>query len=78
MLDPDTKEGKARPYYEKFIVISGTEQDKYKKELIEAFSYIGYYNLLKMDNVKSREAWKKVKELDPSNKKADEALKTLK
>jgi hypothetical protein len=31
-----------------------------------------------MDNVKSREAWKKVKELDPSNKKADEALKTLK
>ena len=52
--------------------------DKYKKELTEAYSYIGYYTFLKKDNVKSKEAWKKVRELDPANKKADDALKILK
>ena len=78
MFDPDSHEGKARPYYEKFIQLAGSDQNKYKKELMEAYSYIGYYYLLKKDHAKSKDAWKKVKELDPSNKKADEALKALK
>jgi tetratricopeptide (TPR) repeat protein len=78
MFDPDSKEGKAKPYYEQFILLAGPEQDKYKKELIEAYSYIGYYTLLKKDHVKSKEAWKKVRELDPANKKAEDALKLLK
>jgi len=78
MTDPESKEGKARPYFEKFIELGGVEPDKFKKELTEAYSYLGYYYLLKKDNVKSKEAWKKVKEFDPSNKKADEALKAIK
>jgi tetratricopeptide (TPR) repeat protein len=78
MFDPDSKEGKARPYYEKFIALAGSDQSKYKKELIEAYSYIGYYYLLKNDHIRSKDAWKKVKELDPSNKKAEEALKNIK
>jgi tetratricopeptide (TPR) repeat protein len=77
MFDQDAKEGKAKPYYEQFILLASPEKEKYKKELTESYSYIGFYFLTR-DQTKSKEAWKKVKELDPSNKKADEALKALK
>jgi tetratricopeptide (TPR) repeat protein len=78
MFDPDSKEGKAMPYYEKFIKLAWSDQNKYKKELTEAYSYIGYYYLLRNDRAKSRDFWKKVKEIDPLNKKAEEALKAIK
>jgi tetratricopeptide (TPR) repeat protein len=77
MFDPDSREGKAKPFYEKFIKLTGAAPDKYKKDLAEAYSYMGYYYLLKNDQVKAKAAWKKVKEFDPSDKKADEALKAL-
>ncbi|HEX2866501.1 MAG TPA: tetratricopeptide repeat protein [Ignavibacteriales bacterium] len=81
-LDPESEQGLAKPYYEKFIELvtsKGPDQiAKFKNHLIEAYSYLGYFYYLKKDNAASRANWVKVQELDPENKQALEALKVLK
>jgi tetratricopeptide (TPR) repeat protein len=72
--DPDTKQGLAKPFYEQLITVGLTDVEKNKKELIEAYSYLGYYYLVAKDYPKSKENWKKVLELDPTNEKATKAL----
>jgi tetratricopeptide (TPR) repeat protein len=76
-LDPDSKLGLALPHYESFIA-KVTDMAKSSKDLIEAYSYLGFYYYSNKDNVKSKEAWTKVKELDPNNEKAKKALESLK
>lgn len=73
-LDPDSKKGLANPYYETFVEKVGTEIEKNKKDLIEAYEYLGYQNMLKKDYPKANETWSKLKELDPANVKAKKAL----
>lgn len=81
-LDPESEQGLAKPYYEKFIEVvtkmTPDQQAKFKNHLIEAYSYLGYFYYLKKDNATSRQYWVKVQELDPENKQALEALKALK
>lgn len=72
--DLDTKQGLAKPFYEQLITVGLTDVEKNKKELIEAYSYLGYYYLVTKDYPKSKENWKKVLELDPANEKATKAL----
>lgn len=75
-LDPDVKKGIAAPYYEKYIELTKAEQEKYKKELTEAYKQVGaYYMTLKKDKPKADEMWVKVQELDPDFKEADKYLK---
>jgi tetratricopeptide (TPR) repeat protein len=76
-LDPSSEKGLAKPHYEKFIELTQNEVEKNKKDLIIAYDYLGYHYLLKNDRVKAKEAYLKMKELDPSNKKAEEGLKIL-
>lgn len=76
-FDPESVEGLAKPYYEQFITISQEDTTKFKKELIEAYSYLGYYYYLKTDNANSKLYWQKVYALDPKNTQAVEALKSL-
>ncbi|MDX2002041.1 MAG: tetratricopeptide repeat protein [Chitinophagales bacterium] len=76
-LDPETTQGLALPHYQKFIELT-TDTEKYKKELVEAYEYLGYYYFVKDDLTQSKAAWQKVKELDPTNTKADEFFKSLK
>jgi tetratricopeptide (TPR) repeat protein len=78
ILDPESDKGLAKPFYEKFIEYSKAEKEKNKKDLVEAYSYLGYYYLLKKSNSEAKNAWQMVKSLDPSNKKALDALKALK
>lgn len=54
--------------YKKFIEMTKSDEGKYKKEIVEAYSYIG--NLYHDKSMKSEciEQWKKVLELDPENK----------
>jgi len=75
-LDPETTEGLAFPYYTKFIELA-TDEAKYKRELIEANQYIGFYYVMKDDNNSAKPYWKKVSELEPGNKKAEEFFKSL-
>ncbi|MCS7073078.1 MAG: tetratricopeptide repeat protein [Bacteroidia bacterium] len=76
-LDPETTEGKAQPAYQKYLEIINTlpNKDNFKKEQVEANSYLAYYYYnVKKDNALSRSYYEKVKELDPTNEQANKML----
>ncbi len=76
-LDPTSEQGLAFPHYKKFTELA-TDEVKYKKELIEAYSYLGYYHYLKKETANATASWQKVKNLDPTNTQATEYFKSLK
>jgi tetratricopeptide (TPR) repeat protein len=73
-FDLDSKKGLAKPYYESFIEKAGADIEKNKRDLIEAYEYLGYYNMLTKNYSKAKESWTKLKEIDPANVKAKKAL----
>lgn len=80
-LDPDFTTDDAKLAYEKYIEMIGDDAakiEKAKSNLITAYSYLGYYYLNKDMNVQAKNYYKKVLELDPTNKNANEVLKKLK
>ncbi|WMJ74556.1 tetratricopeptide repeat protein [Cytophagaceae bacterium ABcell3] len=76
-MDPESEEGLAKPYYEKVIEIAGENKEKHKRDLIEAHSYLGYLYLINDENAEALHHWKVVKELDPSNKNAEQVINSL-
>jgi tetratricopeptide (TPR) repeat protein len=70
--NPDQPEaGLAKPYHEKFIQLVGGDVrsiEANKKNLMEAYNYLGIYYLIKKDYECSRAAINKTLELDPANK----------
>jgi len=75
-FDLESEQGLAKPYYDQFLSISKEDTTRFKKELIEAYSYLGYYYYLKEDP-SSRDYWLKVEAIDPENEQAKAALKEL-
>jgi len=74
-LDPDSKKGLAKPFYEDFLAkIKPEELDKNKNGAIEAYEYLGYYFMLQKDYAKAKCMYTKLKEVDPNNAKAKKAL----
>lgn len=76
-LDPETKEGAAKPHYEKLIeMINAKSQkdDKDNSRLVEAYRYLGYYYMVKDDKANSDIYWNKILEIDPTNETAKQAL----
>ncbi|MDX5443311.1 MAG: tetratricopeptide repeat protein [Hymenobacteraceae bacterium] len=76
-LDLESEKGLAKPHYEEFIRVAETDKDKYKPQLIEANSYLGYYYYLKGDRANAKKYWTEVLTLDPGNEKATTALKEI-
>jgi len=74
-IDKDSKQGLAKPWYEKFIPLADAEKNK--KDLLEANLYLGAI-YFESDKARSKEFWLKVKELDPGNEKAKKALESIK
>ena len=66
-LDPETKTFAAKPYYEAFIEKAQSDVAKNKKDLIEAYSYMGYYFAANKDYSSAKTIYTKVLELDPEN-----------
>lgn len=76
-LDPETKEGLAKPYYEALAnsLAAKTERDNIDKaRLIESYRYLGYYHLVHNQKAAGDVYWKKILELDPENETAKQAL----
>lgn len=76
-LDPETKEGLAKPYYEALAasLSAKTERDNVDNfRLIEAYRYLGYFYYAKNKKAESNVYWKKILELDPENEIAKQAL----
>jgi tetratricopeptide (TPR) repeat protein len=77
-LDPDSKKGLAKPYYEKYLELTSADPTKYRSGIIEANNYLGYYNLQKGDKAAATPYYQKVLELDPANKDATGAMQIIK
>ncbi len=77
-LDPETKDGLAKPHYELLAEKAKADTVKYSKELIECYSYLGYYYLKSKKFCESIDYWQKVLFIDPKNEKATGAIKDLK
>ena len=74
-LDPDSKKGFAKPFYEEFLAKTKPEEiEKSKNNVIEANEYLGYYNMLQKDYAKAKCIYQKLSEIDPKNEKAKKAL----
>lgn len=74
-LDPDQSKGIAKPYYEKFtLLVTPETQEKYKKQLVEAYSYLGSYYAVRKDVPQAHAAWNKVLSIEPENAKAKNGL----
>jgi len=78
LLDPETETGIAKPWYEKVINILEKTPEKNKKELLESYQYLGYFYYLKKENEISKTYWNKILAIDPTDKKALEAIKGMK
>ena len=78
ILDPNTETGLAKPYYEKVIEILEQPNKNNKKELLEAYQYLGYYYYLKEDFVNSKIYWNKILVIDPNNAMAQQAIEGMK
>ena len=78
-MDPETTDGLAKPYYEKVMdMLLSKNEPKYNSALIECYSYLGYYYLLKSDYPTSKEFWNKILAIDPTNATAKKALEGIK
>ncbi len=77
-LDPDSKEGLAKPFYEKLIEKASIDSVKYSKDLIEAYNYLGYYYLVNKKYCDSLDFWQKLLAIEPANENAISAIKDLK
>lgn len=76
-LDPESKAGAAKPFYEATIEKGQTDPEKNKAMLIEAYKYLGAYYYQNKKPAESKPYWQKVKELDPKDEEAANALKVL-
>ncbi len=67
----------ARPMYEMYVQkIKPEDVNKYKKELEEAYSYLGYCTITLKEYSFSKWYWEKVKEINPTNAKVKTAFDT--
>lgn len=75
--NPDEPVGLAKPYHELFIKTIGDDPKKIeanKRNLIEAYGYLGLYYAKNKDFNCSKSAWMKVIEMDPLNKVANDIM----
>lgn len=78
LLDPETTEGLAKPYYEAALAILESKPDASKPLVVECESYLGYYYFVKNDFPTSKVYWNKILTIDPENETAKKALEGIK
>lgn len=69
-LDTDATKGLAKPHYEKSLEIMNLTPEKYKKEMIETYKYLGYYYFQKNEITKSKDYWQMILAIDPTDPQA--------
>ena len=67
-MDPDTKLGLAKPKFEKLLNVARKDSVKYESEMIEALTYLGYYNMENGNYTKAKDYYNRMINLNPTNK----------
>ena len=78
LLDPETTEGLAKPYYEAALAILEQKSDVSVPLLVECLSYLGYYYFVKEDYPTSMGYWERILLVDADNETAKAALEGMK
>ena len=68
----------AKPFYDKYLELAANDPKANKRDLSEAYSFLGYYSIQKNDNAKAKEFYTKVLSVDPENKPAKDIVGKLK
>ncbi|KUG06274.1 tetratricopeptide repeat protein [Solirubrum puertoriconensis] len=76
-LDPDSKQGLAKPHYEKYIELAKADPEKNKSGLTEAYRYLGYYYYQKGDKQASLPYWQQALALNPGDAQATAAINDI-
>jgi tetratricopeptide (TPR) repeat protein len=77
-IDSTMSQGLAKPMYEKVLEIAQEAPEKYKKESVEAYSYLGAYTVQVIGNVnQAKPYYEKILAIDPNNEQAKSFFKTL-
>ncbi len=67
-MDPDTKLGLARPKFEKMLAIAEKDSVKNAGEMVEALTYLGYFNMENGNYTKAKDYYDRMMNIDPDNK----------
>ncbi len=67
-MDPDTKKGLANPKFEKVVDVAESDSVKYESELMEAFGYLSYYNMMNDNYTRAKDYYNRMISLNPGNK----------
>lgn len=77
-LDPESKEGLAKPYYEKVLEIVGEDPEliaKFQRDYLTANKYLGaYYTLVTEEFAKAIPYWEKILSIKPEDEGANNGL----
>lgn len=60
----------AKTAYEKYLEIESPSPKASKKDMTEAYEFLGFYYIQKEDNNKAKETYRQILELDPENENA--------
>ncbi len=74
-LDPDSKKGMAKPFYEKYLSMLKPEELTDKNKVSEPYEAIGFTYMVAKDYANAKCIYQKLLGADPNSKKAKEALK---
>jgi tetratricopeptide (TPR) repeat protein len=66
--DPDYKLGLAKPKFEKVIAVAKADSVKNQSAMMDAFSYLGYYNMEKGNLAIAKDFYNRMIALDPNSK----------
>lgn len=81
-MDPDSKQGKAMPYYQKVLDLLGNDPEKiakYKADYTTALRYFGAYHTLVVENcTEAVKYWQKILELIPDDANAKNGMEYCK
>ncbi|HPF03237.1 MAG TPA: carboxypeptidase-like regulatory domain-containing protein [Bacteroidales bacterium] len=66
-MDPDYKMGLASQKFEKVVQVAQKDSLANESEMMEAFGYLGYYNLFKENYSRSRDFYNRMINLNPNN-----------
>jgi len=82
ILDPDSKEGLAKPVFEKLMqLMEGKENrtDADNKKLVTSYRYLMSYSLLVQDDKQAARDWaQKILSVEPENEQAQQVLENIK
>jgi tetratricopeptide (TPR) repeat protein len=67
-MDPDTKLGLAKPKFEKLLSIASKDSVKNAGDMMEALTYLGYFNMENGNYTKAKEIYNRMINLDSDNK----------